>query len=318
MNKEQQPSESAQSRNTAEVHKDWPELLAKLKLKKQFESQLRFLNEHGFLSVLPEQKTLGFIGIDGNTYPAPSYEQLVETLQKNVQPLQQAVAEGYTELALVPFGMPLDQIAKKYLQLLKKHSLEGKLFRDHKKKERLPLDLEKPLRSSLLSDFASGHINADSNQRLHYFPTEFSVDQKNGRTKLDLLQQHQPWQVYLINPQFFKTKNTHTKSHRMVEDMFSPSHKVFPEEGYIPELWFLEAIKQLQTTNTILVDTYFLGCQLVISDNTPGGLSSTTIVTINWNFAKGCLDLTTTVQTILPSPIVLAYRATPVSADQHT
>jgi hypothetical protein len=165
-------------------------LAEKLKLREQYEQQIKTLNETGVLEILPESQELGIIGIDGKGYPMPKYEEILARItREKIELLTKKFEQGFTQLLLVPFGMPLNTIIDRYRRELLKHDSENTLLDTDG--NRLELDRENPI-----DIWHEGYDNGDISGELIYDPKEFS-QYHQGKTKEELIQAKGAWQFIL-------------------------------------------------------------------------------------------------------------------------
>jgi hypothetical protein len=164
-------------------------LAEKLKLREQYETQIKTLNETGVLEILPESQELGIIGIDGKGYPIPTYEQVLQRITpEKIELLDKKFEQGFTQLLLVPFGMPLGTLMDRYKRELLKHDDEGTLLSTDG--SNLDLDRQDPI-------YCENYQNADITGELVYEPKEFSPNHQ-GKTKKELIAEKGAWYVSLI------------------------------------------------------------------------------------------------------------------------
>jgi hypothetical protein len=223
-------------------------LAEKLKLREQYESQIKTLNETGILEILPDSQELGIIGIDGKGYPIPTYEQILERITtEKVELLTKKFEQGFTQLLLVPFGMALDILIDRYRRELLKHDQEGTLFLTNKQK--LYINRENPFRTD-------NYQKVDILGELLYDPQEFFPNTR-GKTKIESIQEKGPWQIILTEdlPNLpAKRKGKIIQGRRQLEpnksaDKFlkllrKDSHYQ-GETGLYPENWLILALTYL-------------------------------------------------------------------------
>jgi hypothetical protein len=165
-------------------------LAEKLKLREQYEQQIKTLNEIGILEILPDSQELGIVGIDGKGYPIPTHEQILQRITpEKVELLTKKFEQGFTKLLLVPFAMSLGTLIKRYERELLKHDEEGKLLSTIGIK--LELDRKGPIY------IWEGYQNADILGELVYEPQEFSPKHQ-GKTKKEFLQERGPWLIIMV------------------------------------------------------------------------------------------------------------------------
>ena len=101
------------------------ELAERLRLHEQYLAQVKVLGQSGLLESFPATDDhplpeLGIIGVDGEQYYLPPYEDILERLK---DPETRAIIEkkyeqGFTKMLLIPFALPLKEIIQKYKQIL--------------------------------------------------------------------------------------------------------------------------------------------------------------------------------------------------------
>src|SRR3989338_5712487 len=169
-----------------------------LKIKEQWNSQIKTLSKLGILETFPDSKQLGIRGIDGKEYPVPRPEEIQARLEANREMVLLKMEQGFTKIVMVPFGYPLDSLSEKYKGTILRHHKEGKLFatKEHPTDpdEPLELDVDQPLYRC-----EEGYKEADTVDKVVYFPKEFGRDH-GGRTKKELLASDlaNVWQIWLV------------------------------------------------------------------------------------------------------------------------
>src|SRR3989339_267498 len=163
-------------------------------LKEQYDSQVELLEQ---VSILKEGAILG---IDGNTYPIPTLEQIAMRLFERRETLRTKHDQGFTKLLLVPFGMSLDTLRETFKQLLLKYKKDNPTFN---------LDTHEPLWA--WSDYQGADIGDSPN--LVYYPQSFTKEGHGGKTKAQILEEEKntlgrvhgdrerkAWTVLLLQP----------------------------------------------------------------------------------------------------------------------
>jgi hypothetical protein len=234
-------------------------LAEKLRLREQYEQQIKTLNETGVLEILPETQELGIIGIDGKGYPMPKYEEILTRItREKIELLDKKFQQGFTKLLLVPFGMALEVLIDRYKRELLKHQLEGKLFSHDNQK--IELNKENPL--VIWSDYE----NADISGGLVYKPQMFSK-YHHGRTKSEILQEGGSWQIVFTEDLPVLPDDNQGKTingRHQLEARYPPEqyHKFIlnlpeyqGEQGFNPETWLVLAMTYLHQKNQVIDDT---------------------------------------------------------------
>jgi len=154
----------------------------------QYETKAKILNRNGLLEILPEAGEKGIVSIDGEECPFPDLEAIIEAIESN-ELYRNKLEQGFTELEITPFGLPLETIAKTVEKAIVRHYKEGKLFSARKNpggstEQPTPLELDE---NQPVYQW-EGYKTADLDGRLVYYPKEFS-NNHGGRTKAELLKQ---------------------------------------------------------------------------------------------------------------------------------
>jgi hypothetical protein len=87
----------------------------------QYERQVSVLERVGIL----EKGKRAIVGIDGVEYPLPS--SIKQVLMKEKKKILQKKEQGFGQIRLVPFGMPLETLIEIYKKALLAHHRAGKL-----------------------------------------------------------------------------------------------------------------------------------------------------------------------------------------------
>src|SRR3989338_9567661 len=75
---------------------------------------------------------MGIIGIDGRRYPLPSVEDIAAEIRERKEWFAEKIPQGFTDLQIVPFALPLKRLINTLKKQLVKHHEEGKLYRTKK------------------------------------------------------------------------------------------------------------------------------------------------------------------------------------------
>ena len=155
--------------------------LEALKIKEQWGSQVKILSKLGILETFPDSKQLGIRGIDGKEYPVPKPEEITEMLEANREMVLGKMEQGFTKLVIEPFAYSFDALSEKYKRAILRHHKEGKLLATKEK----PADPDEPLaldENQPLYRWEDGYSHCDTENKLVYFPQEFSKNH-GGHTK---------------------------------------------------------------------------------------------------------------------------------------
>ena len=262
-----------------------------LEFKTQYETKAKILNRLGLLEILPEKQEIGILGIDGKEYPFPEMEVIEQEFRKNKELFETKMAQGFTELEITPFGMPLNRLIETLKQQLLKHSREGKLF--HTKKNQT--DSNETLKPFALDDenplnVWDKYVGADENGELVYDAKEFSQNHQ-GKTKLQMIDSQESSPGFLIT---LREKNLNipreckgemkngrkqletNKTPREYLQMILSQEMYQGELGQTPEEWLTEFLTHLEQTNQVIDDwqengsaSFQLGGYFHASDGVP-------------------------------------------------
>src|SRR3989339_481909 len=163
-------------------------------LRKQYDSQVELLEEVGIL------KEGAILGIDGNTYPIPTLEQIAMRLFERRETLRTKHDQGFTKLLLVPFGMSLDILQETFKQFLLDYKQSHPFF---------DLDTNQPLWA--WEEYRGADIG--DSPRLVYEVGSFEDKNHGGKTKMEILEEEKntlgrvhgdrerkAWTVLLLQP----------------------------------------------------------------------------------------------------------------------
>jgi hypothetical protein len=268
-------------------------LAEKLRLREQYEQQIKTLNETGVLEILPESQELGIIGIDGKGYPIPTYEQILQRITpEKVELLTKKFEQGFTQLLIVPFAMSLTTLIDRHRREILRHHQEGTLLSIDGQK--LELDEKDPL--YYLKDL----YNADISGELVYQPKEFSQDHQ-GKTKTELLQEKGAWQIIFVEdlPNLpAKGKGQTIQGRHQIEAGKNPFDYLklvkkdlqYPgEQGFSPETWLTLAITTLHQKNQVIDDVGGQGKTSYLIASCFRDLGN--VIAANWNrnYRQACL-----------------------------
>ena len=260
----------------------WPfEYLPQKELKRQYESQRETFQRVGILETLPSGE-LGIKGIDGKTYPFPTYEEIRKRIKNNKEVLNLKTEQGFNQLLIVPFGMKLSDLIEKYKAVILNHYVSmpdpndstkripdpqrTKLFATKEK----PTDPDKPLK---LDEKTPVYVwdqyqDADTNGQLVYYPKEFSENHQ-GKTKTELLKEGGAWDVIIIenNPNIPREGANEAvgkgeRKRKRIEANKTPNEYLEAigqdqyqnESGQTPEEWLIQALTLLEEKNQVLDD----------------------------------------------------------------
>jgi hypothetical protein len=259
--------------------------LESLNIKEQWESQIKILTKLGILEIFPGSKELGIRGIDGKEYPVPNHQDIMARLESNKEIIGVKMEQGFMKLLLEPFALPIDTLAKKYEKAILKHFEDGKLFATKEK----PTDPDVPLDLDVNQPLYKWdeYNNADGDDKLVYFPKEFSNNHQ-GKTKEELLSDPESgWRVWLVEnmpniPREGKGKERGKR--KQLEANKTPKEylkllgtgEYQNESGLTPEADIMCALTHLEETNQVINDyaglgsaSYQVGAYFVASGSVP-------------------------------------------------
>ena len=171
-------------------------LTERLKLKEQYYAQLKVLDRSGLLELFPPtgehpKPELGVVGIDGQNYFLPAYEDVLKRLQdpEKRKLIEQKAEQGFTKLLIVPFALPLAILIERYKQTLLRVNQESGLKATDG--SALELNLEDPLYvwDKLIQ---ADNPQTPQDQQIEYGVTNYdgpTKEARGGRHKSELLQE---------------------------------------------------------------------------------------------------------------------------------
>jgi len=165
----------------------WPfEALEKKKIEKQYEEQREIMEKTGILEKLSNNE-MGIKGIDNKEYTFPKLEDIIKKMQEKKEIMETKAEQGFQELLIVPFGMKLDDLIKKYKQVILKHHQEGELLATKEK----PTDPDEPLELDENEPVWAWerYNNADVEEKFVYYPESFNAENHKGKTKKETLKE---------------------------------------------------------------------------------------------------------------------------------
>ena len=223
------------------------ELLFLPDLKEQYEARLSALRTAGVIEDLPSGKE-GVIGIDGQEYPVPSFEEVVARCEAKFEMLKQKAEQGFVRIILTPFAMPLDALREKYKQRILEHHRTGKLLAT----KQTPSDPDEPLDLDENNPLGTwdGYNNADVNGKLLYYPSALDAQNHGAKTKAQVLSEQNPtgWDITLIEdmPNIPRAGKGETIGGRPQIDTAGMSITAYIEKGQLlpSPIEYLKAIQQ--------------------------------------------------------------------------
>jgi hypothetical protein len=157
------------------------------KLRVEYGFQMKTLSAFDVLERVPG---VIIVGIDGRNHRVPTLEQIDAGMEEYHF---KKYRQGFTKLLLVPFGMPLSQLAQR---AGKKDDPQIRVnFLDN---------VRKPINQNPV-DIQQWDITSDQSGKLVYYPKKFTpYDAQNpshgGKTKQEVIGAEGCWQVLLVEP----------------------------------------------------------------------------------------------------------------------
>ena len=225
------------------------------------------LNQAGILTLLPKSESLGVIGIDGNEYPIPTQEQVVELFAYNRELVGRKVPQGFDCLELTPMAMPIPLLIDRMKAAILKHAAEGKIYQTR----RSASDPLIPVRVNTekhvwIWETLRQALDADE---FVYFPVEYSSNHR-GQTKLEVVNNGRicavaGWSVGLVESSPIMPAQGQAKTlggRRQLEIGSSPREYLRTlhtkacegETGQTLEDFIIKFLTHLETTNEVSND----------------------------------------------------------------
>lgn len=274
------PSPDSKPEITPAIRERVERLAETLKLQEQYERMYIALSETGITEILPDltmsnplEAEKGIIGIDGQEYPIPTYNQILERLSQNPERLEiieTKISQGFNQLLLVPFALPLIIFIERYKRLLLLKHQRGQL----KATDKSTLDLDEKNPLYVYKRYTQG----DADGELVYHPKRFTEDHQ-GQTKREIIKtqneakQQDPtqtiipgWDIELIEdlPDLPAQSKGKTLNQRKQLEANKTGHEYLgltqkdeqyqDEEGLTPEAWLTYAMTHLQDHNEQIDD----------------------------------------------------------------
>ena len=246
--------------------KEQKENIEALKIKEQWNSQVKILSRFGILETFPDSKKLGIRGIDGKEYPVPKPEDIQARLEAKKEMVLEKMEQGFTKIIIEPFGYSFDALSEKYKKALLQHHKDGKLLATKEKStdqnETLDLDENQPVWK-----WEEGYNHCDTEDKIVYFPKEFGA-KHGGKTKKELLASSETngWNVWLVEdmPNIPREGNgKEVGKRKQLEANKSPieylkllqtKSEYKNESGLTPEADIMYALTNLEETNQVTND----------------------------------------------------------------
>ena len=142
------------------------------------------LNRTGILTLLPKSESIGVIGVDGEEYPMPTQEQVVELFAYSRELVGRKVPAGFDCLELTPMAMPAPALFDRLEAAIVKHGAEDKIIRTRRSASdplipvRVNAEKQVWIWDTLRQALDTGEVV--------YFPEEYSSNH-GGQTKLEVV-----------------------------------------------------------------------------------------------------------------------------------
>jgi len=232
-----------------------------LELEKQYKDQVEILKKNGLIEKLPSGE-LGFIDINGQARPIPTYKDILKRVEAKKELLEKKKEQGFTQLLLVPFGMKLINIAGKAKELILKKYKQGNLKGING--DLLKLKEKKGMKEPI--SIAVKYADADISGDLVYYPEKFEQNDHGGKTKKEILEETDGWDVMFIEdlpdlPAQGKGKTIGgrkqleaSKSPEQYLEKMQTDPQYIGESGMTPEAELVYFMHYLQKNNQVIDD----------------------------------------------------------------
>lgn len=225
------------------------------------------LNRTGILSFLPGSERIGVTGTDGEEYPIPKRDQVVEIFNHNKELTGRKVPQGFDRLELTPMAMSTLLLIEFMKSAIIKHASEGKIFQTrHSTSDPLiPVRVNSERQVWIWETLRL----ALAENEVVYFPKEYSVNHQ-GLSKSEIIKNRHicafpGWSVGLVEnipimPQQGEGKTSGGRS--QLETGNSPNEylKILQTEPYQGETgktledFITKFLSHLETTNEVSND----------------------------------------------------------------
>jgi hypothetical protein len=186
----------------------------------------------------------------------PTLDKIELAFANNFSYFKKKIEQGFTRLLIVPFGLPIEELRRKYADRLVVHNLAGRLFAEGD--STIPLGLNE-------IDPVYKWIGYDV-QPMVYFPKKFDPYHHKGLTKDQVVAKYGFWQVYLIQNLSVLEKNKEVlafngrqplkrglKPIEYLQKIHTES-QYEDEVGLTPEIWLMKALASLEEKNQVIDD----------------------------------------------------------------
>ncbi|AGG06695.1 hypothetical protein C1G86_1124 [Dehalococcoides mccartyi] len=108
--------------------KETPPLKRLFPVETEYARCVKALNQANLLAVLPQSRKPGIIGIDGQEYPLPSLEQVLDLFEINHELISMKIPQGFNRLALTPISMPMSLLINRLETSIIKHAAQKEIY----------------------------------------------------------------------------------------------------------------------------------------------------------------------------------------------
>jgi hypothetical protein len=240
-----------------------------LDVPKQYQEQIQILNRLGLLDFTqienPVEMDKGIVGIDNQEYAIPKLADIQRVMQENQEQLETKRKQGFSEIQITPFALPLQKLLEIVQKQLLKHAKEKKLFlpKTHLQDPDVPFELNEnePLWKW------DGYDQADTQGKLVYFPQAFQKENHRGQTKTQILSQAQSFPGFRVTLQEKNQIIPRAGQGQTIGGRKQPEANLTPqaylqkmqtdpqyqnEQGLTPEEWLIKLLIHLEKTNQVL------------------------------------------------------------------
>lgn len=140
------------------------------------------LERAGILMALPKSERMGVVGVDGEEYPVPTREEVVELFARNGELVGVKLGQGFDRLEFTPMAMSVAGLIERMEAAIVRHGAERRIYQTR----RSPDDALVPVRVN-----REKHVwvwetlrEALDGEKLAYFPQEYSSEH-GGLTKVE-------------------------------------------------------------------------------------------------------------------------------------
>lgn len=225
------------------------ELEKRMDFSYEYSQQVKLLERNGFLETLPISGKRGITGINGQEYPIPTIAEIAKKISKeNGDLLAVKMEQGFNSLMIVPFALSLDKFIDTYAKILRHLSSTNSLSLSDG--TLVKVDYDHPIQ---VGPSYYAHEN-----ELIYYPQLLSEVKHGGKTKQELLDQSNGWEIKLIEnlkripneEEGFSTggRNVFTTNKFPSEylRLLQNDKQYKGEQGFTIEDWIMQAINNLE------------------------------------------------------------------------